>query len=167
MKIEVGGGDTLGVCRRGLELWSCFELQGTSFRVPAGRSVGGCLYNKESHQASKKKSSELGIHYRPPSHSVCQSPPPLSLTPALTHCPSSHSAQDEALRKLQRKLESLEGLLRQHPLARAADLRPRLEALLHKQVGAAAQAGGWWPPQQAGGWLQRQSVGCCSSCGVG
>ncbi len=42
--------------------------------------------------------------------------------------------QDEALRKLQRKLESLEGLLRQHPLARAADLQPRLEALLQKQV---------------------------------
>ncbi|KAI7836432.1 hypothetical protein COHA_009701 [Chlorella ohadii] len=42
--------------------------------------------------------------------------------------------EDEALRKLQRKLESLEGLLRQHPLARAADLRPRLEALLQKQA---------------------------------
>ncbi|PRW05917.1 superkiller viralicidic activity 2-like 2 isoform B [Chlorella sorokiniana] len=42
--------------------------------------------------------------------------------------------EDEALRKLQRKLESLEGLLRQHSLARAADLRPRLEALLHKQA---------------------------------
>ena len=81
--------------------------------------------------------------------------PSPSLTPALTHCSSSHPAQDEALRKLQRKLESLEGLLRQHPLARVADLRPRLEALLHKQVGAAAPAGGRWPPQQAGGWLQR------------
>lgn len=56
-------------------------------------------------------------------------PPPLLPFPFFLTTP-----QDEALRKLQRKLESLEGLLRQHPLARAADLQPRLEALLQKQV---------------------------------
>lgn len=43
--------------------------------------------------------------------------------------------QDEAFRKLQRKAESLEGLLARHPLAGAASLQERLQRLRRKQVG--------------------------------
>ncbi|KAL4426270.1 hypothetical protein ABPG77_009885, partial [Micractinium sp. CCAP 211/92] len=41
--------------------------------------------------------------------------------------------EDESLRKLQRKAESIEGLLAKHPLATAPDLQTRLQALLQKQ----------------------------------
>lgn len=42
--------------------------------------------------------------------------------------------EDEGLRRVQRKVESIEGLLGKHPLAGSATLRARLEALLNKQA---------------------------------
>ncbi len=50
--------------------------------------------------------------------------------------------QDESLRKLQRKAESIEGLLAKHPLATAPDLQTRLQALLQKQVRGCGGCGG-------------------------
>lgn len=46
------------------------------------------------------------------------------------------ASQDEGLKRLRRKVESLEGLLGGHALAGRPDLAPRLQALLSKQVGA-------------------------------
>ena len=52
--------------------------------------------------------------------------------------PTHPLPQDEALRKLQRKAESLEGLLAKHPLAGSPTLQSRLDTLLQKQVGLLA-----------------------------
>jgi hypothetical protein len=70
------------------------------------------------------------VAHTPISKSTCATQPPA--TPVHTR----PLPQDEALRKLQRKTEGLEGLLAKHPLAGSPTLHSRLDTLLQKQVGA-------------------------------
>lgn len=60
--------------------------------------------------------------------------------PPLLEPEEDMSISDGSFRKAQRRLESVEGLLSGHTLAKAADLRPRLIALQRKHVSANSKA---------------------------
>ena len=80
--------------------------------------------------------------------------------PPLLSAEEDMSVSDAGFRKAQRRLESVEGLLSGHALARAPDLRPRLVQLQHKRVSALCGLGYKVPGSRVEGLLSGHALTC-------